>query len=221
MLSLVPKNPSEPTGSARAAERPLAGLDERELVTRCKAGNRAAQDELYHRFRRVVAANLYRVLGDRGELEDLVQEVFVIAFRGLANFRHEAQLATWLYRICVNVAFGKMRTKARRPPPIMVADLEAVTNQSTSAERPESPDRALERREDQARVYAALDQLPPKKRVVLYLHEIEGRDLTEIAYLVDSNPVTVRTRLFYARREFYKILAGADAAEPADDGGAR
>ncbi len=212
MLSIVPKHPSEPTGSARVAERPLAALDERELVTRCKAGNRAAQDELYHRFRRVVAANLYRVLGDRGELEDLVQEVFVIAFRGLANFRHEAQLATWLYRICVNVAFGKMRTKARRPPPIMVADLEAVTNLSTSAERPESPDRALERREDQARVYAALEQLPPKKRVVLYLHEIEGRDLTEIAYLVDSNPVTVRTRLFYARREFYKILAN-DTAE--------
>ncbi len=47
----------------------------------------------------------------------------------------------------------------------------------------------------------------PKKRIVLYLHEIEGLDLKDIAYLVDSNPVTVRTRLFYARREFYKIVA--------------
>lgn len=206
MLSLVAKHPSEPSGSARPGDRPLASLDERELVARCKANQRAAHDELYHRFRRVVAANLYRVLGDRGELEDLVQEVFVIAFRGLATFRHEAQLGTWLYRICVNVAFGRMRTRGRRPPPIAVADLEAVANQSTASERPESPERALERREDQARVYAALEQLPPKKRIVLYLHEIEGRDLTEIAYLVDSNPVTVRTRLFYARREFYKIL---------------
>ena len=57
----------------------------------------------------------------------------------------------------------------------------------------------------------------PKKRIVLYLHEIEGRDLTEIAYLVDSNPVTVRTRLFYARREFYKILTG-QAADGGDGG---
>ena len=213
MLSLVAKHPSDASGPTRSGERPLQSLDERELVARCKASNRAAQDELYHRFRRVVAANLYRVLGDRGELEDLVQEVFVIAFRGLANFRHEAQLATWLYRICVNVAFGRMRSRGRRPPPIAVADLEQASNQSSATDRPESPERALERREDQARVYAALEQLPPKKRIVLYLHEIEGRDLTEIAYLVDSNPVTVRTRLFYARREFYKILTGqADGA---------
>jgi RNA polymerase sigma-70 factor (ECF subfamily) len=211
MLAVVAKTPhrSDPPAS------PLARIDERELVTRCKAGERAAHDELYHRFRRAVAANLYRVLGDRGELDDLVQEVFVIAFRGLAGFRHEAQLSTWLYRICVNVAFGKMRTRSRRPPPIAVADLELASNDSSAVERPESPERALQRRQDQARVHAALAQLPPKKRVVLYLHEIEGRDLKEIAYLVDSNPVTVRTRLFYARREFYKILAG----EPVDGDG--
>jgi DNA-directed RNA polymerase specialized sigma24 family protein len=49
---------------------------------------------------------------------------------------------------------------------------------------------------------------------VLYLHEIEGLDLKEIAYLVDSNPVTVRTRLFYARREFYRILAGDPTGAP-------
>jgi RNA polymerase sigma-70 factor (ECF subfamily) len=117
----------------------------------------------------------------------------------------------------VNVAFGRMRSRGRRPPPIAVADLEQASNQSSATDRPESPERALERREDQARVYAALEQLPPKKRIVLYLHEIEGRDLTEIAYLVDSNPVTVRTRLFYARREFYKILTG-QAADGGDGG---
>jgi len=211
MLAVVAKTPhrNDPPASS------LARIDERELVARCKAGERAAHDELYHRFRRAVAANLFRVLGDRGELDDLVQEVFVIAFRGLANFRHEAQLATWLYRICVNVAYGKMRTRSRRPPPIAVADLELAANDSSAVERPESPERALERRQDQERVYAALEKLPPKKRIVLYLHEIEGRGLKEIAYLVDSNPVTVRTRLFYARREFYEIIASQGA-----DGGA-
>jgi RNA polymerase sigma-70 factor (ECF subfamily) len=73
----------------------------------------------------------------------------------------------------------------------------------------------LARREDQERVYRALETLAPKKRIVLYLHEIEGRDLKEIAYLVDSNPVTVRTRLFYARRDFYRALAGVDGPPPA------
>ena len=71
--------------------------------------------------------------------------------------------------------------------------------------------RRLQRRQDQERVYRALEALAPKKRIVLYLHEIEGLDLKEIAYLVDSNPVTVRTRLFYARKEFYRVLTGEPA----------
>ncbi|MEZ4402040.1 MAG: sigma-70 family RNA polymerase sigma factor [Kofleriaceae bacterium] len=206
------RTPSDTSGATRVGDRPLASLPERELVERCNTGERAAHDELYHRFRRVVAANLFRALGDRQELDDLVQEVFVIAYRGLANFRHEAQLATWLYRICVNVSYGRMRTRGRRPPPLFVDDLEQLANQSSATERPESPERALERRQDQARVYATLARLPAKKRIVLYLHEIEGRDLKDIAELIDSNPVTVRTRLFYARREFYKLLAEDDAA---------
>ena len=49
--------------------------------------------------------------------------------------------------------------------------------------------------------------MAPKKRVVLYLHEIEGHSLKDIAYLVDANPVTVRTRLYYARKEFYQLLS--------------
>ena len=203
----------------------MGEVDEAELIRRCKAGERAAQDELYQRFRRQVAANLYRVMGDRGEIEDLVQEVFVIAFRGLATFRHEARLATWLYRICVNVALGKIRARTRRPPPIGVADLEAAAHGATLTDRPESPQRTMERRQDVERVYRALDRLAPKKRMVLYLHEIEGRDLKEIAYLVDANAVTVRTRLFYARREFYRALAGegeAPASEPdLEEGGGR
>ena len=194
------------TGSSPTAA--LGPADEADLIKRCRAAERAAHDELYHRFRRQVAGNLYRVLGDRTDLDDLVQEVFVIAFRGLDRFRGDARLSTWLYRICVNVALGRIRTRKRRPTAIGVADLDQTSPDPSLVERPETPERSLERRRDQELVYAVLEQLAPKKRVVLYLHEIEGLDLKEIAYLVDSNPVTVRTRLFYARREFYKLLAG-------------
>lgn len=216
MLHLVARK------SGRVDDGPTAAdLDEAELVRRCKAGERAAQDELYNRFRRVVASNLLRVLGDRAELDDLVQEVFIIAFRGLPTFRHEARLATWLYRICVNVALGRIRTRARRPRTAAVPDLEHAAHGASLADRPEAPDRAVERRQAHERIYRALDQLAPKKRIVLYLHEIEGRDLKEIAYLVDSNAVTVRTRLFYARRELYRILAGDGAGPLAIAGGDR
>jgi RNA polymerase sigma-70 factor (ECF subfamily) len=196
-------------GAGTSGTNSLAALspaDEAELIERCRANERAACDELYQRFRRQVAGNLYRVLGDRGDLEDLVQEVFVIAFRGLERFRGEARLSTWMYRICVNVALGRIRTRKRKPPPLAGVDLDSVATDASLVERPETPARALERQRDRERVYAALEKLAPKKRIVMYLHEIEGLDLKEIAYLVDSNPVTVRTRLFYARREFYAAL---------------
>jgi RNA polymerase sigma-70 factor (ECF subfamily) len=209
------KSGSVDTGPTQA----LSPVDEADLIARCRANERAAQDALYARFRRTVAATLYRVIGDRTDLDDLVQEVFVIAFRGLATFRGDARLSTWLYRICVNVALGRIRSRTRRPPPIAVLDLEAATANSSATEQPETPERALERQQDRARVYAALDKMAPKKRIVLYLHEIEGLDLKDIAYMVDSNPVTVRTRLFYARREFYKLLSGSiDSGLDAPDG---
>jgi len=195
------------SGSVDTGPAGLSDVDEAELIQRCRGGERAAHDELYHRFKRQVAANLYRVLGDRSDLDDLVQEVFVIAFRGLDSFRGDARLSTWIYRICVNVALGRIRSRTRRPPPVAGLDLEAQGATSSLADRPETPERALERARARARVYRALDKLPPKKRIVLYLHEIEGLDLKDIAYVVESNPVTVRTRLFYARREFYKVLA--------------
>jgi RNA polymerase sigma-70 factor (ECF subfamily) len=197
----------------------LGPADEADLIARCRAHDRTAHDELYHRFRRQVAGNLYRVLGDRTDLDDLVQEVFVIAFRGLERFRGDARLSTWIYRICVNVALGRIRTRKRRPPPIGVLDLDSTNTDPSLIERPETPHQSLERRRDQETVYRALEGLAPKKRIVLYLHEIEGLDLKEIAYLVESNPVTVRTRLFYARREFYAAIAGDAAAAPTDEAG--
>jgi RNA polymerase sigma-70 factor (ECF subfamily) len=190
-----------------ASRRAQAG--DAELIRRCLAGERDAQEALYRAHRRQVAANLYRVLGDRTDLDDLVQEVFVIAFRGLSRFRQEARLSTWLYRICANVALGRIRTRTRRP---QTATLTASVDESADAS-PETPRRALERKQAAERVYRALEGMAPKKRLVLFLHEIQGLDLKEVSQIVGAHPVTVRTRLFYARREFYARLAEDDRGE--------
>ncbi len=197
MLATMARSPGGPS------ERPIGEVSEAELIVRCRSGEREAFERLYRDHRRIVAATLYRVMGDRGELDDLVQEVFVIAFRGLERFRGESKISTWLYRICINVALGRLRTKARRPPPLQLDP----TTDSSVEDSPDTPERLLERREDIARVYRALDQLSPKKRVVLVMHEIEGLDLCEIAEIVQAPQVTVRTRLHYARKEFYAIIA--------------
>jgi|RhiMethySRZTD1v2_1073278.scaffolds.fasta_scaffold89456_2 RNA polymerase sigma-70 factor (ECF subfamily) len=175
---------------------------EPELIRRCLLGERAAFERFYREHARAVAANLYRVLGDRGELDDLVQEVFLIAFRGMPRFRGDAKLSTWLYRICVNVALGRLRSRARRPPPVPYADaLEEVACAALSA------DERLAQQQELARVYRALEGLAPKKRVVFVLHEIEELDIAEIADIVGAPQVTVRTRLHYARKEFYRRIA--------------
>jgi RNA polymerase sigma-70 factor, ECF subfamily len=190
------KTGSHETSSGRA--------DEADLVRRLRACERDAQDAFYRAHRRQVAANLYRVLGDRTDLDDLVQEVFVIAFRGIQRFRGEARLSTWIFRICVNVALGRIRARGRRPPPVPLDPADAA---ESGLDSPESPARLLERKQAREKVYRVLRRLSPKKRAVLYLHEIEGLDLKEIAFVVDAHPVTVRTRLFYARRDFFRLVA--------------
>lgn len=190
-------------GRSSSTSGARARADEAALIARCVAGERAAQETFYKQFRSQVAGNLYRVMGTRTDLEDLVQDVFVIAFRGLPKFRGDARLSTWLYRICVNVALGKIRQKKRRPPPILCEQPVGETVERS----PEHAEQLLARQQDRARVYRLLEAMPPKKRMVLFLHEIEGFDLKDIAYVLGINPVTARTRLFYARREFYKRAA--------------
>jgi RNA polymerase sigma-70 factor (ECF subfamily) len=180
----------------------LVHATEAELIRRCLAGERTAFEHFYREHRRAIAGNLYRVLGDRAELDDLVQEVFVIAFRGMERFRGDAKLSTWLYRICVNVALGRLRSKSRRAPPVPYADVDEAGDDGANA-----PDKQLERREELTRVYRALEHLAPKKRIVFILHEVQGLDIREIADIVQAPLVTVRTRLHYARKEFYKIVA--------------
>ena len=198
MLTAMPRDSRPPLDAPDG----LIQASEAELIRRCVAGERAAFEQFYRDHRRAVAGNLYRVLGDRAELDDLVQEVFVIAFRGMVRFRGDAKLSTWLYRICVNVALGKLRSKSRRAPPLPYAELEDAGDEGANA-----PDRQLERREELARVHRALEHLAPKKRIVFILHEVQGLDIKEIADIVQAPLVTVRTRLHYARKEFYRIVA--------------
>jgi RNA polymerase sigma-70 factor (ECF subfamily) len=170
------------------------------LVDRCRRGEREALGEFYRAYRVEVTRNLYRVLGPgRSDLEDVLQEVFIEAFRSLARFRGDARVSTWLYRVCVNVALQRLR-KRKRLAEVSADALGEPADAST-------PERELENRRRLHAAYRVLDQLSPKKRVVFILHEIEGREPKEIASIVGAPVLTVRTRLHYARKEFYALVA--------------
>jgi len=174
------------------------------LVERCRRGERDAFGEFYRAYRHDVARNLHRVLGPgRGDLDDVLQEVFIEVFKSINRFRGDAKVSTWLYRVCVNVALQRLR-KRRRLAEVQTPDGPELRDEAT-------PQRTLEARERMAAVYRILDDLSPKKRVVFILHEIEGREPKEIATIVGAPVLTVRTRLHYARKEFF-ARAASEAA---------
>jgi RNA polymerase sigma-70 factor, ECF subfamily len=185
------------TGKLHAVAGPSAQTD---LVARCQKGEKEALGELYRLYRAEVARNLHRMLGPgRGDLEDVLQEVFIEVFRSIGRFRGDAKITTWLYRVCVNVALQRLRKRKRRAE----VSSDDVGERSTD----ETPERELDNRRRLDAVYRILDELSPKKRVVFILHEIEGREHKEIAGIVGAPVLTVRTRLHYARKEFYARAA--------------
>ena len=141
-----------------AAALEAAETAEAELIARACKGDAAAEGEIFRTHRRQVAATLYRVMGRQDELEDLVQEVFVVAFRRLGSFRGDARLSTWLYRISVNVALGEIRRRRRRPAPLLV---EAPINREASDPR-QTPQARLEQRQDRGAEGHSVDRIGPE-----------------------------------------------------------
>ncbi len=169
-----------------------------EMVERAKRGDREAFRELFRRHRADVARLAYRMLGSATDLEDIVQEVFLQVHRSLADFRNQSKFSTWLHRVTVNVVLMSRRAARSRPvfAPEGIGDHEV-----DSGVRPDEEASRIRRLEAFRRV---LDRLPEKKRTVFVLHEIEGREPKEIAGIVGAPVLTVRTRLHYARKEFFE-----------------
>jgi RNA polymerase sigma-70 factor, ECF subfamily len=171
-----------------------------DLVSRCQRGDREAFRELFRRHRSDVSRLVLRMLGRTSDLDDVVQEVFLQVHRSIRDFRGSAQFTTWLYRVTVNVVL--MYRRAQRSRPVFS---EAPVGHAPSDARA-LPDEQVAR---MARVRAferLLERLSEKKRTVFVLHELEGLSPAEIAAIVGAPVLTVRTRLFYARRELAAML---------------
>ncbi len=169
------------------------------LVARCKAGDKAAFRTLYERYRSDVARLVFRMVGQRAELEDLIQEAFLQVYRSLPDFRGDSRFGTWVHRITVNVVL--MHRRAARSRPALTDEVPPHLEGSSPL-----PDEDAIRRQRVEAFYAVLDRIAEKKRTVFILHEIEGLSPSEIAALVDAPVLTVRTRLFYARRDMIQLL---------------
>ena len=175
--------------------------DEERLIARASTGDTGAFRQIYERHRQDVARLVYRMIGPRSEIEDVIQEVFVQVYKSLKDFRGQSKFTTWLHRVTVNVVL--MHRRAARSRPIFTNEpLAEAALRSGDV----SPDEDCERRERMRAFGRLLERLADKKRIVFVLHELEGIAPGEIAKIVGAPVLTVRTRLFYARREIEAML---------------
>ena len=190
-----------PAADDRESPPPLDEAPDADLVEACLAGRREAFDVIVVRYRRQVYQLCYRFVGNHEDASDLSQDVFVRAYRALGKFRGQASLATWLYRIGVNVSLNKV--SAKRPEPAPLAVVEELPG------RGESPVDALLRGERAAKVREAIGRLPKKQRATLILRVYHDLPHEQIARIVGSSVGAVKANFFHALNNLKKLLGEA------------
>lgn len=170
--------------------------EDSELVRRSLQGDTQSFRLLYRRHQQRVRAMLYQ-LCDPSTLDDLIQEVFLRAWKGLPKFRQSAKFSTWLYRIAWNVAADQRQASAKGRTQLQVLTNHAPTQQ-------DSPDVLHLHYQDL--VQRGLNSLRPDHRTVLMLHDLEEIPQKEIAEILEIPVGTVKSRLFHARAAMRQFL---------------
>jgi RNA polymerase sigma-70 factor (ECF subfamily) len=179
-----------------AGRRATGSADtEASLIARAQAGDVSAFERLSSGYADRLFMLLLRLLGDRGEAEDVAQEVMLRAWQGIARFRGQSSYFTWLYRIAVNEANRVLAKRARRPASVSIGARE-LQLPATAAH---DPSRQAENSELRRSLGEALAQLPPELRTALVLRDVEGLSTQEAADIVGIGQAAFKSRLHKAR----------------------
>jgi len=180
----------------------LAETPDGALVARALAHEEMAVREIVRRHNRRLFRAARSIMHNDADAEDVVQAAYVQAFTHLASFRAEAQLSTWLTRIVINEAIGRVR-KAKPTTGLEQVELEQATSaqiiQFPLLQTFPDPETAMSRQEIRALLERAVDALPDHFRAVFVLREVEGLSADETAAQLMIKSETVNTRLFRAR----------------------
>ena len=180
---------------------PAALGDDAQLIAACRRGEARAMEMLYHQYKRRVFGMAHRIVGAT-DAEEVAQEVFVRVYRGLAAFRGDSALSTWIYRLTVNASLSYLARRGRR---------QEVAVDDTIADVPAPP--AVERDPAlAARIETALGQLPAGYRAILVLHDVEGLSHEECAEILECRVGTCKSQLHKARARMRELLGAIGGA---------
>jgi RNA polymerase sigma-70 factor, ECF subfamily len=182
-----------------------------ELIKAFQAGKKAAFDELVLSHKDKVFNLCYWFVGDYQDANDLAQDVFFKAFKALKHFRFESAFSTWIYRIAVNTCKNRLKSFQYRLKKkfVHLDNTEAMSNPGVEiADESSSPEIELDKKERMRLIKAAINSLPPNKKAVVVLRDIEGLSYEKISTITKFNLGTVKSKLARARQDLREMLKG-------------
>lgn len=179
----------------------MSDLDiDQQIVDRVKQGDKQAFNLLVTKYQRKVMNLVSRYVSNQSDSADVVQEVFISAYRFLPTFRNDSAFYTWLYRIAVNTAKNYLVVNAKRSGSNEIDIMDAETFDTSDQMRDiADPEQMLSSEQVHKTIMNALQSLPEDLRTVITLREIDGLSYEEIAEVVGCPVGTVRSRIFRAR----------------------
>ncbi|UCG21932.1 MAG: sigma-70 family RNA polymerase sigma factor [Deltaproteobacteria bacterium] len=187
--------------------------EEQLLVDRCRQGDRDSFAELMRLHQKQIYNFTYRMLGSEEEAEDLTQDIFVAAFRGIRRFRGEAKFSTWLYRIALNQTRNRIKYLARRDffarqsRRLRPGEESPWQNPELLADIAPTPEQWTLSKSLAIQVQSCLNQMAPQARQILLLRDVQGFSYEELSEMLSLNPGTVKSRLHRARAALQECLA--------------
>ncbi|HEX4842197.1 MAG TPA: RNA polymerase sigma factor RpoE [Limnobacter sp.] len=171
------------------------------IVQRVQAGDKRAFNLLVNKYHRRVARLLTRMVKNQEDIEDVVQETFIKAYRAIGNFRGDSAFYTWIYRIAINTAKNLLVTQGRRPSTLKESvDGDNETFEDNAAlSNIDTPESLFQTKQIGEAVNEAMMALPEELRAAIVMREIDGLSYEEIAAAMDCPIGTVRSRIFRAR----------------------
>lgn len=181
---------------------------DRELVERAQRGDKRAFELLVDKYQRKLGRLLSRFIRDPSEVEDVMQEAFIKAYRALPAFRGESAFYTWLYRIGINTAKNYLAAMRRRAPTSTEIAAEEAEGYDDGERLRDlnTPENILLSKEIADTVNATMAALPEELRTAIQLREMEGMSYEDIARIMDCPIGTVRSRIFRARESIAERL---------------
>lgn len=182
--------------------------DEVQLIRRLQSGESSAFRELVETHKRRVVALAFDLMGNLQDAEDVSQEAFIKVYHGIGDFRGEAQLSSWMYRIVVNICINRRRKKAVSEMELRETFEGNDRHPAHASEMPEAnPELSAESGMIREHLRAALNHLSPQQRSIFIMRHDQDLPLQQIGEILKISEGTVKSQLFRALRKLQKQLA--------------